>query len=220
MGDLNGIELFYWVAFLFGFGYAAFGLLSHGFGGGDADVGHGGFDHDVAVGHGGGLGHDVDGGSAGGHEAGGGMHVSPFNSLTIAAFSVSLGALGLLGLRVGSLGAWQSLAFALVGGFVLAGGFFMAVVRPLYRSQTSSVPDIDEVLRAPARVRTPIPAGGTGEIVFVAGGRRSSLPARTEDGSEIAGGIQVAILHIRKGVAYVVPLGLEEEGIWPAIGDQ
>ncbi len=219
MGEINGIELFYWVAFLFGFGYAAFGMLSHGFGGGDADVGHGGVDHDVAGGHGG-LEHDTVDGSSGGHEAGAGVHVSPFNSLTIAAFSVSLGALGLLGLRVGNLGAWQSFAFALTGGLLLAAGFFMAIVRPLYRSQTSSVADIDEVLRTPARVRTPIPAGGTGEIVFVAGGRRSSLPARTEDGSEIAGGVQVAILHIRKGVAYVVPLGLEEEGIWPESGDR
>jgi hypothetical protein len=210
MGDLNGVELFYWVAFLFGFVYAVIGFFSHGFGGGDVDVDHGAVvDHDWDA-DASGLDHDLAANAA--HGAGvSAVHVSPFNSLTIAAFSVSLGAIGLIGLRYLGLGAWQSLGFSFLGALALAAGFFLSIVRPLYRSQSTSLPDINELVRAPAQVRTAIPAAGVGEVVYVAGATRFTMPARSAEETAIASGTRVAILHIRKGVADVVPLGLEEE---------
>lgn len=208
MGGLNGVELFYWVAFLFGFVYAVVGLFSHGFGG-DVEVDHGAaLDHDLAA-DASGLDHDLANVIHGAGAAA--AHVSPFNSLTIAAFSVSLGAIGLLGLRYLGLGAWQSFGFSFLGALALAAGFFFSIVRPLYRSQSSSLPDIDELVRSPAHVRTAIPAAGVGEVVYVAGGSRFTMPARSAEETAIASGTRVAILRIRKGVAYVVPLGLEEE---------
>lgn len=193
MGDLNWVELFYWVAFLLGFGFAVVGVVGHGFGGGDG------------VDTGGDLGHDL------AHDAGV-DHASPFNSLTIAAFSTGLGALGLLGLRVLGLTPALSLLFAVAGGLAIGALFFFAVFRPLVRSQSDSTPDIKVLMEAPAVVRTPIPVDGFGEIVLQAGGSTFPMPARSEEGREILSGVRVAVMRIAKGVAYVVPLDEESLG--------
>jgi hypothetical protein len=193
MENIDAMELFYWVAFLVGLAYALVGVFAGGLGlgGQEAEV-----EQDVAV---------EQNGEAGGD------YVSPFNSLTIAAFSATLGALGLIGYRVVGLGAWLSFAGAFAGALVAAMIFFWLVVRPLYRSESSSAPTMSAVVRAPADVITTIPALGTGEIVYLAGGSRSTMPARSETGSDILMGTKVAILRVRRGVAYVVPLYDEQD---------
>ena len=214
MGNLNAIEVFYWLAFLAGLGYALVGLLAGGLGGGhEVDAGGGaGLEHEVSLDHGIQVEHEVSA-EAAGHDVGeAAVHVSVFNSLTIAAFLAALGGLGLIGLKFMALNTWLSFGFAFVGALLLAAILFLAVVRPLYRSENSSSPSIEAVLRAPARVRESIPIAGTGEIEYVAGGSRSVMPARAEDEEKgILKGTEVAILRVRKGVAYVVPLFDEAE---------
>lgn len=196
MGGTDWFELFYWAAFLFGLGYAVVGAVGHGFGAADHDLG----------------GHDVDTGHDVGHGTETGGHASPLNSLTIAAFSTGLGALGLLGVRIGGFNSAISLLFALAGGLAIAALFFFAIYRPLVRMQTNSTPDVEELLNAAAVVRVTIPAGGFGEVVLSAGGARFPMPARSEEGREIADGQRVAVMRISKGIAYVVPLDEEELG--------
>lgn len=210
MGEINGVELFYWVAFLLGLGYALIGVFAGNLGG-DAGAEHEvSLEHDVAVEHNLSIEHEVAAeheieAGHGVHEAAG-AHVSPFNSLTIASFSAALGGFGLIGLKYVGLPPWVSFAFAFVGALAVATVFFIAVVRPLYSSESTSAPDIDELVRSPAEVRTTIPHGGLGEIVYVAGGSRIAMPARSESGNEIGRGTKVAIIRIRRGVAHVVPL--------------
>lgn len=210
MGEINGVELFYWVAFLLGLGYALIGVFAGNFGA-DAGAEHEvplehevAVEHDLSVEHEIAAEHELEAGQAL-HEAIG-AHVSPFNSLTIAAFSAALGGFGLIGLRFAGLPSWLSFIFAFVGALVASTVFFIAVVRPLYSSESTSAPAIGELMRAPAEVRTSIPLDGLGEVIYIAGGSRFVMPARSESGSEIGRGTKVAILRIRKGVAYVVPL--------------
>ncbi len=201
MGGLNGLELFYWVAFLFGLGYGVFGLLAGGLGG-----------HDIAGGHDVDLSHDLGGGHEldAGHDVGA-HHVSPVNSLTIAAFSLAVGGIGLLTYRYIGLPDWLSLLLATVGAVLVAGAFFLAVWRPLVRAQGSSSPDMREVAQALAKVRVSIPAEGLGEIVFSARGSRMQLPARSASGVPLASGTRVAIVRLHKGVAEVV--SMEDEAL-------
>ncbi|MCL5110870.1 MAG: hypothetical protein M1401_18800 [Chloroflexi bacterium] len=204
MGGLNGLELFYWVAFLFGLGYGVFGLLAGGLGG-----------HDIAGGHDVDLSHDLGGGHEldAGHDVGA-HHVSPVNSLTIAAFSLAVGGIGLLTYRYIGLPDWLSLLLATVGAVLVAGAFFLAVWRPLVRAQGSSSPDMREVAQALAKVRVSIPAEGLGEIVFSARGSRMQLPARSASGVPLASGTRVAIVRLHKGVAEVV--SMEDEALGSA----
>ncbi len=215
MGGLNGLELFYWVAFLFGLGYGVFGLLAGGLGGHDIAGGHDvDLSHDLGGGHELDAGHDVGAHDLdAGHEVGA-HHVSPVNSLTIAAFSLAVGGIGLLTYRYIGLPDWLSLLLATVGAVLVAGAFFLAVWRPLVRAQGSSSPDMREVAQALAKVRVSIPAEGLGEIVFSARGSRMQLPARSASGVPLASGTRVAIVRLHKGVAEVV--SMEDEALGSA----
>lgn len=202
MGGLDLLELFYWVTFIFGLAYGAFGLVAGGLG--EHDIGG----HEVDVGHDVAVEHDV----AGGHELAG-HHVSPFNSLTIAAFCLAVGGIGLLGYKYAGLPAWLAFLVSTIGALLVSAAFFLAVWRPLVRSQGTSSPDIQDIVEALATVRTSIPATGLGEIVFNARGSRMQLPARSDNGMPLPSGTRVAIVRVRKGVAEVV--SMEDESLGP-----
>ncbi|MHB1132899.1 MAG: hypothetical protein ACYC4L_10980 [Chloroflexota bacterium] len=216
MGGIDLLELFYWIAFAFGLGYGVLGLVGGGLGGHDVAVGQ-----DVAVGHDFAVEHEVPAGHdlAGGHDAASmseaaGAHVSPVNSLTIAACALALGAIGLLTYRYWGLPSWLSLLVASLGGLLLAVAFFFAVLRPLMRSQSNSTPDIRAVVQSLAMVRTSIPSTGLGEIVLTSGGSRTQLPARSDNGLPLPSGTRVAIVRINRGVAEVV--SMEDEALGPS----
>jgi len=215
MGGLDLLELFYWITFVFGLAYGVFGLVAGGLGG--HDIGGHGVDvgHDAAVGHGISVDHDV----AGGHDVGAGHevaghHVSPFNSLTVAAFCLAVGGIGLLSYKYAGLPGWLAFLVSTIGALLVSAAFFLAVWRPLVRSQGSSSPDIRDLLEALATVRVSIPASGLGEVVFSARGSRMQLPARSDNGAPLPSGTRVAIVRIRKGVAEVV--SMEDEALGPS----
>jgi hypothetical protein len=57
---------------------------------------------------------------------------------------------------------------------------------------------------AVARVSVPLPAHGVGRIAYTAGGKRCSMPAKSE--MAITVGTEVAVVELERGVAVVVPL--------------
>jgi hypothetical protein len=206
---MDWLELFYWVTLLFGLGYGVFGLLAGGLGGHDVVVG--GHDVELGGGHDLDVSHDLDSGHAAASPDVGGHHLSPFNSLTIGAFSLAVGGFGLITYRIAGFPDWASFLASTTGALLLASALFVAVWRPLVRAQGSSSPDAREVVHALAKVRVSIPAEGYGEIVFVAGGSRMQLPARSTDGVPLASGTRVAIVRLHKGVAEVA--SMEDESL-------
>lgn len=202
MGGLDLLALFYWITFVFGLAYGVFGLVAGGLGG--HDIGGHGVDigHDAAVGHDFGDGHEF-----------AGHHVSPFNSLTIAAFCLAVGGIGLLSYQYVGLPGWLAIVVSTIGALLVSAAFFLAVWRPLVRSQGSSSPDIRDLIEALATVRVSIPASGLGEVGFSARGSRMQLPARSDNGTPLPSGTRVAIVRIRKGVAEVV--SMEDEALGP-----
>jgi hypothetical protein len=57
-----------------------------------------------------------------------------------------------------------------------------------------------------ARVCIPVPAGGVGAISYVVASRRTTMPARSEQGDAIDLGTPVVVLEIQRRVAIVSPL--------------
>jgi hypothetical protein len=55
----------------------------------------------------------------------------------------------------------------------------------------------------PARIVSPIRAGGVGEIVYTKAGTRFTAGARSVDGEAIPKGAEVVILRYERGIAYV-----------------
>ena len=96
------------------------------------------------------------------------------------------------------------LALATVAG--LAGAALVAVfmVKVLDNPDAALEPMDFQMVGAVGKVNIAIRPGGTGEIVYVQGGTRRSLGARSEDGAApLEKGAEVVIARFERGIAYV-----------------
>lgn len=204
----------YLLFFLLGLGYAAIAVVLGQIGGGDghgAD-GHAGDTHSEA-GH---------GGHAHGHGSGVDAHpaetlpsLSPLSPVFIATFFTGFGGIGLVLDRAGLSGI-LSIPAAAFAGLILAAGTFSFFSRVFRSVQSSSGVSGRQAIGASARVITPIPESGTGEIAYVVGGRRFNGPARGLEGRAFAKDAEVVIVERGTGLFVVrekaqPPLNDDEE---------
>jgi len=157
-----------------------------------------GMDHNVTEIHVDGV--HVDGVHAGDtHDAG----PSILNPIVIASALTAFGGAGLIGdLGLGFTSIF-TLLFALIISFGIGAAVFFGVVRLLYTSQANSNFSEEELCDVEAEVVTPIPKLGLGEIVFTAGGTRTTLPAHSIEDCEIEKGTKVMIRKVENRIAYV-----------------
>lgn len=134
-----------------------------------------------------------------------GMSLSP---VALAGFVTAFGAFGLIteailgpGTSVG-----LSLLVALIGGLVVGGLSQVLFYSFIVKSQGSSEVTRRDVVGATGEVLTPIPAGGLGEVAFVAQGARVVMTARGAQGEAIGRGSVVWIVDQVGSVALVVPV--------------
>ena len=110
-----------------------------------------------------------------------------------AGFVTAFGAFGTLALNLFSTSARSSLLWAALGGLVVGLASHLVFYYAFIKPQGSSEMTIRDVLGARAEVITPIPAGGLGEIAFVAQGARVTMSARSADGGALARGVTVLV---------------------------
>lgn len=191
-------EWMYYVSFLVGLVYAIVMFVL-------GNVGFGGDGHDL------GGGHDAGGGGAGGHDASGvhapghDLHFSPFSPVVISMFMASFGGTGILCIKLFEvrnilIHLPVSLGVGLLGG----GGTFAFFWKVFAVAQGSVLPSQKDIVGLEAEVITAIPGHEQlGEVAFVAKGVRSNAPARSEDGTQIAGHTAVVITKIVGSTLYV-----------------
>jgi len=187
-------ESFYLVCFVAGFSLSVLALLGgtlHLPIGHDANGWHFGS-------HGGDLGH-------GGHAAGHGNGISPFNFATLMAFLAWFGGMGYLLSGRGHLGELAVLGLALVAGVAGSAVVFAFLTKILLRREQFLESADFEMAGVLGTVTVGIRAGGTGEIVYSQGGTRRSAGARSESGAAIARGSEVVVTKYEKGIAFVRP---------------
>lgn len=173
-------------SFFFGLIFTALSLLL-----GIVDIGidHGG--HDAAV--------DGSGHAHAGHDS-----VAPLTVGTILAFLTWFG--GVAYLARNGLGIYSavSIIVGLAGG--LAGGY---VVFWLLKKIRQAEQDQAELWGSEpgtiGRVSSSIRAGGTGEIIYESHGVRHVAAARSATGEPIPRGVEVVIMRMDRGIAYVEP---------------
>src|ERR1700722_4328118 len=171
--------------------------------------------------HGDGLGHVSGGGGAigAGHAAHGpiahghaassggraahGVHVSPFNFVTLTAFLAWFGGTGFLITRFAHV--WFALGLLLSTGAGLVGGgiVFLFLSRVLISPDENMDAADYEMVGVLGRTSMPIREGGTGEIIYSQAGTRRTCGARTENGSAIEKGAEIVVTRYDKGIAYV-----------------
>jgi membrane protein implicated in regulation of membrane protease activity len=174
-GDV--LEFVYLVCFFLGLGFALIsGLLGGVFSGG-------------AEAH-------IDAGGIHGAPTEGPVHFPLLSPVTLAMFISTFGGIGFLLKRMSTMPVAVQVPIAAASGLILGGGvswFFYRIMRSL---ESTSHIRADEAVGQEAEVTVPIPKDGLGEIAFTAKGSRTSSPARSADGLEIAARTTVKIVKL------------------------
>jgi hypothetical protein len=165
-------------------------------------------DHSDLAGHGeaaygiGGAGH---GGVHATAPAAAGFHFPFFSPLALATVIAAIGGYGLIAKAALGAGDGASLAMAVPAAVLTAYGVTWVGWRLASGSTSSSLIRLEDLAGAAAEVTVPIPAGGIGEAMAVAGGQRYAAPAREVDGLAVARGATVTI--VAAGTTLVVRAG-------------
>jgi membrane protein implicated in regulation of membrane protease activity len=133
----------------------------------------------------------------------GSTHFPLFNSASLMVFLAWFGGVGFLLTTHARLWFLAVLALATVAGLsgaALVGAF---MVKVLDNPDAALEPMDFQMVGAVGKVNIAIRPGGTGEILYVQGGTRRSLGARSEDGKPLEKGAEVVVTRFEHGIAYV-----------------
>jgi hypothetical protein len=130
-------------------------------------------------------------------------HPHPISGTIVATFVTGFGGGGTVAHYLFEWGTAASLAFAAVSGLALAAAAFGVLELIFKNTQAGSEFNVEETVGREAEVITPIPAGGAGEVSYLAKGQREVAAARSSDGSAIAKGKVVTIEKVLGATIYV-----------------
>jgi hypothetical protein len=128
--------------------------------------------------------------------------VPKLNSMTLTAFLAWFGGTGYLLERYTSLWVWLALACAIAAGLAGASAVFSVLSKLSKRDFSMNPSDYDMTGRL-GRVSACANENGVGEMVFARDGARGSIPIRSENGIRIDKDVEVVIIRVEKGIAYV-----------------
>ena len=126
-----------------------------------------------------------------------------WNTFSIMVFLCWFGAAGFLLTRHGSFVTSVVLVLAIVCGLIGGAIVFLFLAKVMLPHEHELSADETAIVGVVGKVSCAITAGGTGEIVYEQLGARRSVPARSEDGTEIPKQEEVFVVSYEKGVAYV-----------------
>jgi membrane-bound ClpP family serine protease len=138
---------------------------------------------------------------ASGHFDAGNLH--PLSGPIVASFVTGFGAGGTVGHYLMRWPLPGSVSLATVAGALLAGAAFTVMNAIFKHTQGGSEFRLEEIVGREAEVITPIPAGGTGEVTYLAKGQREVGAARSTDGSPIPRGKLVVVEKAAGPTLYV-----------------
>lgn len=126
--------------------------------------------------------------------------VSPFNAAAMTAFLAWFGGTGIV---LHQITAWAEMGIgaAAIGTGVIGGSVVNRFIRALVSREKPL--EATSMIGVIARVTSPIREGGTGEVVFVLNGTRKVSAARADTGAAIEKGMEVVVVKVEKGIAYV-----------------
>jgi membrane protein implicated in regulation of membrane protease activity len=132
-------------------------------------------------------------------------HAHPISGTTIATFITGFGAGGVVAHYLLRWTGLASLGTATLSGLVLALAAYLVLELIFSQTQAGAEHDTGEAVGRDAEVVTPIPAGGTGEVAYLARGQRELASARTSDGTAVPRGRPVVIERVVGQTLYVRP---------------
>jgi membrane protein implicated in regulation of membrane protease activity len=137
----------------------------------------------------------------GGHHAA--THFPLFNSASLMIFLAWFGGVGFLLTTHARLWFLTVLVIATIAGLCGAALVAAFMVKVLDSPDAALEPMDFQMVGAVGKVNIAIRTNGTGEIIYVQGGTRRSVGARTEDGRSLEKGAEVVVARFDRGIAYV-----------------
>lgn len=132
-------------------------------------------------------------------------HAHPVSGTTVATFVTGFGGGGVVAEYLLHWPPVGSLLTATGSGLLLAAAAYLVLELIFSQTQAGAEYAVHEAVGREAEVVTPIPAGGTGEVAFLAHGQRELAPARAVDGAAVARGRIVVIERVVGQTVYVRP---------------
>jgi len=189
--------------FSFVFGSSRMGHLHLPHFHGHVDVGHGHVAHSPSASHAPASAHGTASADASGEHQSAHSGASPFNAVTLTAFLAWFGGTGYLLTRFSTIWVGLGLIFSVASGLVGGGIIFFFLTRVLISDEENMDSADYDMVGVLGRICVSIREGGTGEMIYTQMGTRRVCGARSEDGSAIAKGAEVAVTRYEKGLAYV-----------------
>ena len=139
------------------------------------------------------------------HARGGETAEAPsfFNFATATAFLAWLGGAGYLLSRYTEVWPVAGLLAAIASGVAGAALVFLFMAKVLWSPHENLDPADYDIVGALGVVSSPIREQGTGEILYSLAGSRHVSGARSDDGRQIANGVDVVVVRYQNGLAYV-----------------
>ena len=191
-------ETFYLICFGVGVGYALIVGFFSGLLGGGHDIGG----HDVSIG---------DHGDLPSGDFSGSVSFSPLSPVIISTFLAFFGGSGYFYIRILEIDEKISLIPALATAFIAGAAVFFIFDYVFKNVQGGIDLNIASLVGREAEVKTPIPADGMGEIVYVTSSGRATSPARSATGQAIPKNSVVVIAKIVGNVLLVKPAEMHEK---------
>jgi len=132
-----------------------------------------------------------------------GSGVAKFNFGTIAAFLTWFGGAGFILTSWGEFGLLLVLLSSSAIGVAGAAIIFLFAAKVVAPGDRALDPEDYRLIGALGTVSSTVLPSGTGEMIFVQQGRRTGLPIRSENGTEIPAGKEVVVTRYESGVAWV-----------------
>lgn len=130
--------------------------------------------------------------------------LSFINPTSIMLFLLGFGFFGYLFHTTVHFVAALTLAFAGVGGLIIAALLLMLVGRLFGDSEGATVQDVSDRTGLLGKVSITIQENSIGEIIYVSpGGMRKSIPARSIDGRRLERDQEVVVVNYQRGIAEV-----------------
>jgi membrane protein implicated in regulation of membrane protease activity len=129
--------------------------------------------------------------------------LSWFNAMTIMTFLAWFGGIGYILSTHSRLVAMVALSIAIVAGFFAASVVFKFMARIVKVSDAQMLDWDYRIEGTVGTISSPVREDGTGEMIFEQRGVRKSVGARSEDGTPLPNGTEVAITRYENGIAYV-----------------
>ncbi len=123
---------------------------------------------------------------------------------TLTAFLTCFGAAGYILTKASDLALPGTIVGAVIGG-TLGGLLIARYLRLILKGERVMDPDDYRLEGTIGHITVPIPANGTGEVVFSKAGARRSEAARALDATPIPRGTEVVIADYKSGIAAVQP---------------